>query len=179
MKAFKSDTSQTVFDVVLAQYGSLQGLSVLLADNPGLLLEDGTIAQYGITHLVGASLAPADEIEKSGAQSAAPEVIPQSEVYYSNGQQTVFDVALMQYGSVGGLIQVLKDNPGLVLSGGSIQQFRITHRIRPEYASDKRLKPKMLALVPATEGGKKSNQPWITEAGNPWITNDDKPWMTK
>jgi len=179
MKAFKSDTSQTIFDVALAQYGGLQGLAILLGDNPGLVLEDGTINQFGVTHLVSGVQVAADELERSGAQKAVPEVIEQEQVYYSNGQQTVFDVALMQYGSVGGLMQLLTDNPGLIQTNGVVTQFRISHRITRSVATDIRLKPKMLALVPSTEGGAKGQQPWITINGNSWITEDDKAWMTK
>lgn len=179
MKVFKSDNSQSVFDVAMLQYGGLQGLALLLADNPGLILEDGTVSQFGISYLVENEQAKPDELQTAGAQNAVPERIDQRPTYYSNVQQTVFDVALMQYGSVGGLAQLLADNPGLIQESGTIKQFRIAHKITPSFASDRRLKPKMLALVPASEGTTKSGQPWITEAGNPWITVAGNPWITK
>lgn len=178
MRTYKSDLSSDVFDVAMRKYGSLAGLSRLLADNPGLVQEDGTIAQYGVTHVVGAAEAPATELEKAAQTSAPLERLPQGPVYYSNVQQTVFDVALMQYGSVGGLAILLADNPDLVRDNGAVRQFRINHKVQPSRATDLRLKRRMLPLVPATAGAPLDNQPWITEAEQPWITQAEEPWIT-
>lgn len=53
MTTYTSGTGQTVFDVVLQQYGDLDGgIAALLADNPGLILSDGSFNQFHVAHLV-------------------------------------------------------------------------------------------------------------------------------
>lgn len=49
---YKSNTGQTIFDVALQAYGSLEGLQWLFEDNPDLIQNDGTIKQFGVEHLV-------------------------------------------------------------------------------------------------------------------------------
>ncbi len=72
--------------------------------------------------------------------------------YTSNGQQTVFDVALMHYGSLDGLARLLTDNQGLIKDDGSVQQFRVAHLIAPKFSTNEFIKVRMLQLVPCSEG---------------------------
>lgn len=177
MIAVTSDNSQTVFDVALMQYGALEGLAQLLTDNPGLVQVDGTIAQYGVAHLINKALRyPVVQYDLSVKAVSIEDL--QTEVYVSSGQQNVFDVALMQYGGVAGLAFLLADNPELIQDNGTVNQYRVTHRIRTTEAVSKNLKPKMLALVPATEGLIAAQQAWITNDGDAWTTEQDEPWTT-
>lgn len=103
----------------------------------------------------------------------------QTRQYISNSQQTVFDVALMHYGSVAGLAYLLADNPDLVQTDGTILQFTVAHKIQRYVAVDERIKTRMLALVPCTEGGKPDEGTWITEDGQDWTTDDNQSWTNK
>lgn len=177
MKTYKSGAQETVFDVAISRYGSLDGLATLLADNPGLLSSGGDIEQFRVVHLVGDATAAPSELEKAPAITpGATPVIAQEPVYKSNGQQNVFDVALMQYGSVEGLAWLLADNKGLLQSGGTIQQFRVEHLVQTNRAVDARMKRKMLALVPTTEGA--VDDAWITDPGQAWTTDGGQAWTT-
>lgn len=49
---YKSWLLQTVFDVALQHYGSLEGLLWLLEDNPQLLEPSGRIAQFKVNHKI-------------------------------------------------------------------------------------------------------------------------------
>lgn len=183
MKTYKSDNSQTVFDVAMLRYGSLDGLATLLADNPALVLNDGTIAQYGVTHLVGEASPASSELEKTEPARSINKQPQQRPEYRSNIQQTVFDVALMQYGGVEGLVFLLADNPALVQENGLVSQFGVSHLVQTKQATNARMKRKMLALVPCT-GDKPATDDgaWITDDGlnQDWITDDglNKDWIT-
>lgn len=99
--------------------------------------------------------------------------------YTSNSQQTVFDVALMHYGSVSGLAYLLADNPDLVQSDGTIRQFTVAHKIQRYVAVDERIKARMLVLIPCTEGSGLDDGTWITEDGQNWITDDNQSWINR
>lgn len=180
MKTYKSGSQQTVFDVALAHYGGLDSLATLIADNPELIQPNGEIEQFRVSHLVGDAGAAPSELQKAEpASSVSSRAIRQTPVYNSTTIQSVFDVALMQYGGLDGLAVLLADNKDLVQAGGTIRQFRVSHKIQARVAVDARIKRKMLALVPSSSGVE--NQAWATDPDTQdWITDDGtgQSWFT-
>jgi hypothetical protein len=70
--------------------------------------------------------------------------------YTSNDQQTLFDVALMQYGGLQGLGVLLQENQSLLLGNGRIDQFSSNHKIRKNHSVDNKIKARMLTYIPCT-----------------------------
>jgi hypothetical protein len=60
---YQSNVSQTIFDVALGAYGSVEGLLFILQDNPQLLQQDGTIAQFRIEHKIRKNVAVNKEVK--------------------------------------------------------------------------------------------------------------------
>jgi len=101
-----------------------------------------------------------------------------STAFKSGATQTVFDVALHQYGGLAGLAWLLEDNPGLILGDGLVEQFRIEHRVRPAAFANLTLKTAMMRLKPASEGPGVGSEAWITDDGQEWVTDDGVAWWT-
>jgi hypothetical protein len=101
-----------------------------------------------------------------------------STAFKSGATQTIFDVALHQYGGLAGLAWLLEDNPGLILENGTVEQFRVAHLVRPAAFANRQLKAAMMRLKPASEGPKGGSEAWITDDGQDWITDDGVAWWT-
>lgn len=101
-----------------------------------------------------------------------------STAFKSGATQTVFDVALHQYGGLGGLAWLLADNPGLIKDDGTVEQFRVEHVVRPALFVNQKMKAAMMRLKPASEGPASGSEAWITDDGHDWITEDGTSWWT-
>lgn len=101
-----------------------------------------------------------------------------STAFKSGATQTIFDVALHQYGGLGGLAWLLEDNPGLIQPDGLVEQFRVEHRVRPAAFVNRDMKAAMMRLKPASEGPAGGSEAWITDDGEEWITDDGVAWWT-
>lgn len=101
--------------------------------------------------------------------------------YRGNRQQTVFDVALMQYGGLEGLALLLSDNLDLVAPDGLMRQFGETYRIGRHAAVNERIKTRMLAIVPCTgqRDAEAGQGEWVDDDGQSWHTDDDQSWETE
>lgn len=173
----QSGAQEDIFSFALRHYGGAAGLADLLADNPDVIQGDGTLDQYRRPYLVGTA-APALSEPEMLAEQVARDTTPKGTDPFRSGQiQTVFDVALHQYGGLSGLALLLADNPDLVQTDKTVLQFRQQHTIRPDAFANKRIKAAMLRLKPATEGFT-AEEYWATEDGNAWWTEDEQPWIT-
>lgn len=172
---YKSGAEESFFDVVLRQYGDLNGVARLLSDNPGLLNANGELQQYRTLHNVqpGQTIAPTE----LDARETPEQPALNGPIYRSNTQQTFFDVCLMQYGGLGAIPFLLQDNQAVLEGNGEFLQFRKTHAIRPDYAYNANMKRRMLRLVPCT-GAQSDEGFWITDDGQQWITDDGQQWKT-
>ena len=99
-----------------------------------------------------------------------------STAFKSGATQTIFDVALHQYGGLGGLAWLIEDNPELLNPDGTVDQFRVSHRVRPASSVNVDMKAAMMRLKPASEGPVSGSEPWITEDGDEWWTEDGVAW---
>jgi hypothetical protein len=92
-------------------------------------------------------------------------------IYHSLLEQSLFDVALMQYGSLdGGIQNLFEDNPDLVQAGGVVSMFGSVYKVRKGSPSDVRMRAEMLRIVPVTQGGLDNLAVWVNPAYAPWIT---------
>lgn len=91
--------------------------------------------------------------------------------YQSLPEQSIFDVSLMQYGSLeGGLERLLADNPNLIQAAGVVGMFGFAYRIDSKLAIDARMRTEMQRIVPVTEGGVDDLGAWVDPAYAPWVT---------
>lgn len=98
-------------------------------------------------------------------------------VYESLTTQTIWDVALMQYGSTEGIKEILLLNPQHLKDDGRLEQYNVSHTIASEVAIVKRVKTEMLIVVPCSEGNPKGAQAWVQNDGT--TTWDDPYWETE
>jgi hypothetical protein len=92
-------------------------------------------------------------------------------IYHSLLEQSLFDVALMQYGSLdGGVQRLFEDNPELVQAGGVVSMFGSVYKVRKGSPSDARMREEMQRIVPVTEGGIDNLAVWVNPAYAPWVT---------
>lgn len=178
MNTYRSGQQDTVFDVALSQYGSVSGLAALFNDNPEIILGDGSVQQFRVDYLVGNRGESPTELETVTGQKTEVENTQGAPIYISGALQSVFDVSLTEYGGVGGLALLLKDNPDLVLSDGSMRQFRQSHFIQKNAFINLKTKAAMLILKPQSEGSHDSGA-WITDGGEDWWTDDNQSWDTE
>jgi hypothetical protein len=173
----QSGSEEDIFSLALRHYGGSAGLADLLADNPDVIQGDGTLEQFRRQYLVGPAT-PALSEPEALAQQTARDTTPKGDDPFRSGQiQTIFDVALHQYGGLTCLALLLADNPELVKDDKTVRQFRQQHTIRPDAFANKRMKAAMLRLKPATEGFT-AEEYWATENGDAWWTDDEQPWIT-
>lgn len=93
--------------------------------------------------------------------------------------QTLFDIALMQYGSLdGGLAQLLADNPESLDANGLFPVGAFDWRVRPAFFANRNIADKMTAVVPVS-GERDSGDAWVTDDGQQWITDDGQTWITE
>lgn len=178
MKQIDSGRWASAFDVALSQYGTLDGgLARLLTDNPGMVQGDGSLLPYGSTYTVGeAEDEPNADLEKRPLTGARQ--VEQAPVYRGLANQSLFDVALMQYGSLDGLAILIGDNPDTLDPNGNLSQFRRAYSIRTRTATDARMKKAMLVVVPCS-GFAPASEFWITADGEFWMTADGIGWTTQ
>lgn len=177
-KTITSGAEEDVFSLALRHYGSASGVADLLRDNSQVIQVDGTINQFRQTFIVGNAGAPPSEPEIIAIQTGEQDTPLGDNPFRSGSQQTLFDVALHQYGGLAGLAYLLSDNPDLIDSdSGTFRQFRQWHVIREEVFVNSRIKKQMLRLKPSSEGPIES-EAWITEDGVEWWTDDNQPWVT-
>jgi hypothetical protein len=94
-------------------------------------------------------------------------------------QQTVWDIALQQYGSADGILYLLMDNPDLINSNSLVVDGRREYRLRNDVYNEV-IRTAMLGVVPST-GANNQNEEWITENDNwQWQTEEpgNQPWVT-
>jgi hypothetical protein len=96
--------------------------------------------------------------------------------YQSGSQQTIFDVALVCYGSLEGLAWLLADNPEVLQSDGTLAQFGATYRTRKEVV-DARVVSRLLRLPVATGATSDSSGAWLNAQVVPWVTAQDTVWQ--
>lgn len=96
--------------------------------------------------------------------------------YTSNNQQTIFDVALMVYGSIEGLLYLIEDNPEIIKGDGTIAQFGATYQIREAIINPVVLE-QMQSVIPATGQEEPSSGPWTAPDGSIWVTPDGRQWF--
>jgi hypothetical protein len=100
-------------------------------------------------------------------------------VYHSRLEQSIFDVALMAYGTLdGGLHLLLADNPDLVQSGGVVAMFGSSYRLRRDEVPEPRIREEMQRVVPVTEGGYADLGVWVSPAYAPWVTPQAQVYVT-
>lgn len=173
-----SGQNESVFDVASNRYGDLAGFARILNDNPEIIQGDGTVDQFRVSYLVGARLTTSTELERITVQKTDVEKTQGTPIYISGVLQSVFDVALTEYGGIGGLALLLADNPDLVLANGNMRQFRQSHIIQKNAFINLKAKAAMLKLRPQSEGSVPGGD-WITEDGQSWWTDSNQPWITE
>jgi hypothetical protein len=143
MNNYKSAQNESIFDVALKNSG-MDSIGLLLASNPGLIQPDGSISQGRVTHKVDRS-EPVGGLEafQSGTFQAAQSAqvlqnvvndnVPQTDgkvvVNVSGQNQSFFDFATGHYGSANYVGHLLENNPSVIQSDGTIQQFRSVYRV--------------------------------------------------
>lgn len=97
--------------------------------------------------------------------------------YQSTSQQTVFDAALVVYGTLdGGLERLLRDNPEALLANGTIAQFGATYRTGREPV-DARVANKLANVPIATGATADDSGAWLNAQVVPWVTANDPVWQ--
>lgn len=174
---YKSGQQDSIFDVATLKYGSLSGLAALIDDNE-VIEPDGSARQFREEYAIrtGEYVAQ-NEVEKVNSSPNEQSTVIGDPLYLSGVNQSIFDVALTEYGGLQGLAFLLTDNPGLIQSG-QVQQFRRMHQVRKNEFVNLKIKAAMLRLKPASEG-KVSEGGWITDDGQSWITDDGQTWITE
>lgn len=158
--------------VAVGQYGDARALPALMWANGYELPTDGVPG------------AVVDLPAWPGLNEPAPAAMPvrvQQEFYSRSAAegQTLVDMAIQEYGSVEGLVQLLWDNaamlPATSLAVGAVLQVRsVLPDALPVFEASyyrntgQRVN---LHLVAAAEGGY-----WLTEDGRPWETEDGQYW---
>lgn len=98
-------------------------------------------------------------------------------VYQTTSQQTVFDAALVVYGSLDdGLKMLLEDNPEIVLEDGSVAQFGAMYRTRKDVV-DERVVRRLSGVPVATGASGGSSGAWVSPQLVPWTTAQDQVWQ--
>lgn len=92
--------------------------------------------------------------------------------------QTLFDIALMQYGDLdGGLARLLADNPASLDANGLLPVGPFNWKVRAA-AVNASIAAKMAAVVPIS-GERDSGDAWVTDDGQQWTTDDGQTWITE
>jgi hypothetical protein len=100
---------QDIFDIAIAKHGSVEGVFLLLTDNPALTL-DSDMSPGNVVKIASASPDPLSETDFIFSASR-PSTI---ELDYATEGMDLYDYALRNYGSVQGIFDLLKDNADVI-----------------------------------------------------------------
>lgn len=104
-----SKPNQTLFDVAVQQYGTVQAVIDLEGDNDLLYTTDFTLATGTELKIKTAGTSIKEEASTAEADAAAEQYAITVRPY-----QTLFDVAVQEYGGVEGIMDLFSDNPDLL-----------------------------------------------------------------
>jgi len=168
---YKAQSADDIWGIALNLYGDAAGIVWLITDNLSLIEDDGSTEVQGKTLQVRSSSSyPKQKYE----QPQKSTLIQQIDVV-ANSEQTLWDIALQQYGDAEALFWLMSDNE-LVNSNGLIPDGRRQYRLRNEFKNIS-IRSKMLEIVPTT-GQKSQNETWTTEDGQDWTTDGGQSWWT-
>lgn len=171
---YQANSTEDVWGLALNLYGNAAGIAWLLEDNPTLVDGDG-LAEVA-SQIVQVRKAAAWSKERfADPVNGGERVVRQSECL-ATSFQTLWDVALQQYGSAEGVRFLLADNSGLIESNGLVQDGRRQYKLRSEFLN-LLIRGRMLEVIPST-GLKNANEEWVTDDGQPWVTDDGWSWVT-
>lgn len=173
--SYRVNSTEDVWGLALNLYGDAAGVLWLLQDNSELVDGDGLVEVASTT--VQVRKLESWKVERSTQLriQAAIQTVRQHECM-ATSQQTVWDIALQQYGDADAIAWLFAENSDLVNTNGLLEDGRRRYLLRNDFF-DFRMRERMLEVIPST-GSKSQNEAWVTDDGQPWVTDDGQIWVT-